>query len=45
LAYNRRLRSDSYDPQIPSVLQWGGCGGGSTARLHRFILGLFAAMN
>ena len=39
LAYDRRLRCDSYDPQRPSVLQWGGCGGRSTA------LGLFAATN
>jgi DDE domain len=34
LAYDRRLRSDSYDPQRPSVLHWGGCGGRSTAPLH-----------
>ena len=34
LAYDRRLRSDSDDPQRPSVLQWGGCGGRSTAPLH-----------
>ena len=31
---NRRLGSDSYDPQRPSGLQWGGCGGRSTAPLH-----------
>ena len=31
LAYDRRLRSDSYDPQRPSVLQ---CGDRSTASLH-----------
>jgi hypothetical protein len=34
LAYDRRLRSDSYDPQRPSGLQCGGCGGRSTAPLH-----------
>jgi hypothetical protein len=35
LAYNRRLRSDPYDPQRPSVLDGGGvCEGGSTARPH-----------
>jgi tetratricopeptide (TPR) repeat protein len=34
LAYDRRLRGDSYDPQGPSVLQCGRCGGRSTAPLH-----------
>src|ERR1700682_902341 len=37
LAYDRRLRSDSDDPQRPSVLQWGGA---EVGLLHRFILGL-----
>jgi len=34
LAYDRRLRGDSYDPQRPSVLECGGCEGWSTAPLH-----------
>ena len=34
LAHDRRLRSDSYDPQRPSVLECGGCEGRSTAPLH-----------
>src|SRR5712671_469070 len=34
LAHNCRLRGDPYDPQRTSVLQWGGCGGRSTAPLH-----------
>ena len=34
LAYDRRLRGDSYDPQRTSVLECGGCEGRSTAPLH-----------
>jgi hypothetical protein len=39
LTYDRRLRGDPYDPHRPRVLRGGGCGGRSTAPLHRFILG------
>jgi hypothetical protein len=34
LAYDRRLRSDSYDPQRPGVLECSGSEGRSTAPLH-----------
>jgi IS6 family transposase len=34
LAHNCRLQGDPYDPQTTSVLQWGGCGGRSTAPPH-----------
>ena len=34
LAYDRRLRSDSYDPQRPGVLECGWCEGRSAAPLH-----------
>src|ERR1700693_1630827 len=34
LAYDRRLRGDSYDTQRPSVLECGECEGRSAARLH-----------
>ena len=34
LAHDRRLRSDSYDPQRPGVLECGGCEGRSAAPLH-----------
>jgi hypothetical protein len=40
LADDRRLRSDPYDPQRPSVLK---CSGGEGGLLHCFILDLFAA--
>jgi hypothetical protein len=42
LAHDRRLRSDSYDPQRPGVLECGGCEGRSAAPLHSR---LFAAMS
>src|SRR5271165_6332350 len=34
LAHDRRLRSDSYDPQRSGVLECGGCEGRSAAPLH-----------
>ena len=34
MAYDRRLRGDSYDTQRPSVLECGECEGRSAARLH-----------
>jgi hypothetical protein len=34
LAYDLRIRGDSYDPQRPSALECGGCEGRSTAPLH-----------
>jgi hypothetical protein len=34
LAHDRRLRSDSYDSQGPSVLECGGCEGRSNPPLH-----------
>src|SRR5271165_7443238 len=34
LAHDRRLRSDSDDPQRPGVLECGGCEGRSAPPLH-----------
>src|SRR5271166_2506113 len=34
LAHDRRLRSDSYDPQRPGVLECGGCEGRSAPSLY-----------
>src|SRR5208283_6039704 len=34
LAHDRRLRSDSYDPQRSGVLECGGCEGRSAAPLY-----------
>src|SRR3984893_18639270 len=38
LAYDRRLRSDAYDPQRPGVLECAECEGRSTPLLHSWLV-------